>query len=223
MGALLPEEAYGMGFTARIIMIYAGEAVKIELFKERQLSAALRETLVKDMKTIGDLYGQFSFTDETIRSIELWHALGSEKDKPQHSKLQHYSTRRILHILKLCMVFSASRGDDLIVTTEDFERSLELLLEAEMGMPEIFKEISSGGQAGEVEEAFHFLVRLSKGGKPVSEHKLTQFLTARVPANQVHYIINVMLRSGIIEEASDPTALYAAFGWYSCAMSDTVR
>lgn len=208
MGALLPDEAYGMGFTARIIMVYAGEPVKIELFKERPTDQALRERLVSDMKIIGEMSGPFNCTAEAVHAIEAWHLHGSEKDKPQHSKLQHYATRRILHILKLCMVFSVSRRDDLIIELEDFEQSLALLQEAEEAMPEIFKEISSGGQASEIEEAFLFVMRLSAGGtKPVSEHKLTQFLTSRVPANQIQYIITTMLRSNIIAEVNDGTTL----------------
>ena len=84
---------------------------------------------------------------------------------------------------------------------EIIEKAKETLLEAEHAMPEIFKEISSGGQAGEIEEAFHFIVRQHNATeKPVPEHKLVHYLATKVPANQITYIIDTMVRSSILQE-----------------------
>jgi len=200
LGEILPEAAYGMGFTSRIIMVYAGEAVRVSLFTMEKPKDELKRKLITDLKTIGRLYGQFTLTAEAGGAIEDWHMHGCRTSQPTHSKLIHYNTRRIMHILKLCMVFSSSRDNAMEITMEDFQNSLDLLLEAEELMPQIFKEMAAGGQINEIEEAFHLVARLGKGG-PVPEHKLVQFLAARVPANQISFIIETMIRSRIIKPA----------------------
>lgn len=209
LGEFLPEPAYGMGFTARIIMIYAGEAVKVSLFKKRTMDPTLRDKLIQDLKTIGSLIGSFAITQETKDAIEHWYLNESTNDQPTHSKLIHYNTRRAMHILKLCMTLSAARSNQMVIELEDFKQALALLLEAETLMPQIFKEITSGSQISEIEEAFHFMVRLfvQNKNKPISEHKLVAFLAGRVPANQIGYIITAMMQSGTIKEVKHPDGL----------------
>lgn len=202
LGELLPEAAYGMGFTARIIFVYSGIPVKISLFTSRPSTGGLRNDLIKDLKAICDLRGPFTISKEAEQVIEHWHQHGSEKDKPNHSRLVHYNARRIMHILKLCMVFSASRSSSMHIEEEDFHSALSLLLETEAVMPEIFKEMASGGQSAEIEEAFNFLFQtyMRNGKKPIREDRLIHFLSSRVPANQIQYIVETMLKSGLIKE-----------------------
>ena len=208
MGALFPEAAYGMGFTARIIMIYAGEPVRVSLFTRRPERRDLRLALISDLKSIGRLQGPFNLAQETMDAIERWHLHDSDINKPTHSKLIHYSARRTMHLLKLSMIFSVSRSNDLIISLEDWHHAQAALFEVEATMPEIFKEISSGGQIAEMEEAFHFIMRLFLAKKKaVPERLLFHFLSNRVPANQINWLVDTMLRSGMIKEVAHPDRL----------------
>jgi len=201
LGELFPEAAYGMGFTSRIIMIYAGTPVRVSLFQDRDCQKHLRLSLRDDLTQIEKLRGPFTITNEAQALIEHWHLAGCESDKPSHGKLIHYNARRIMHLLKLCMVFSVSRTAALVIEPEDFHNALHTLLEAETDMPEIFKEISSGGQISEIEEAFHFILRLyNRSKKPVGEHRLIHFLSSRVPTNQINFIVDTMIRSKMIKQ-----------------------
>lgn len=198
---LFPEAAFGMGFTARMMMIYAPSPVRASLFGAEKDQAELEETLVEDLRIIEKLQGAFQFTPEAEAMVDEWHLKGAEKTAPTHSKLQHYSARRILQLMKIMMAVSAARSDKMIITAEDFGRSLDLMLEAESFMPEIFKEMASGGQLGHLEEAFHFIMEIwLRTKKPTPEHKLVHFLSNRVPANQIAYLIDTMLNSNMIED-----------------------
>lgn len=204
LASILPEEAFGMGTTARINFIYAGKAVKKSLFTGGGQSSTSRDSLVRDLKQIADLKGDFTVSREAAAALEDWHLHGSEADAPTHVKLQSYNTRRILHIAKLMMVSCAARTNTMHIEEEDFHWSLQVLLDSEAVMPQIFKEMASGGQRSEIEEAFyHVLTIHNRTKKPVSESSLVHFLSARVPANQVDYLINTMIRSRMIEEAED--------------------
>ena len=204
LAELFPEAAYGMGFMSRIIMIYGANAPKQSLFATKGFSEAEAIALSEDLKQLADLYGEFTLTPPAIEAIEQWHLSTSATDGPSHTKLMHYNSRRTIHVLKLSMAVSASRRSTLQITEEDFTTALSWLLAAESVMPQIFREMTSGGQSDVMEEALNFII-LSGKGKPVSEARLIQFLTQRLPASQIDYIINAMVKSEIIRE-DGPTA-----------------
>lgn len=197
---LLPDDAYEQGITARIIMVYADEIVKVKLFTAQKPRPNLKNELVDDMRGLSKIHGPFNIEEDAIEAIELWHLSGKDKG-PTHSKLQHYCTRRIMHLLKLSMGFSVARLEgDMTIKLIDWEKSLELLRDAEAVMPEIFKSISSGGQAAEIEEAFMFVMEISRRtGKPVPEYLLINFLADRVPSYQIEGLIDVMLKAQIFK------------------------
>lgn len=201
LGELFPEAAYGMGFTSRIIMVYAGTPVRVTLWGKRNFNPGLKDDLISDLKQMAILRGDFTITEEAAAAIESWHLHGCALDAPQHSRLLHYNARRIMHTLKLSMAFSVSESNNMVITLDHWNSALELLLETEELMPEIFKEISSGGQAAEIEELFLHLVRLyAERKKEIPESHLIHFLHTKVPANQIDFIMNTMLRAKMIKE-----------------------
>lgn len=199
LSALLPEAAFGMGFTSRMIMVYHGTPTKSSLFSNTAFNKPLFDRVRHDLLQICDLRGQFTVTPEAAELIEHWHKHDSELDKPTHSKLMHYSARRILHILKLCQSFSAARSNELTIIPQDFYQAKELLLETEKLMPEIFKEMTSGSNLGDLEEAYNFVIEYTLGGKALPESKLVAWLAGRVPVYQIKPMVETMVSSGMLE------------------------
>lgn len=200
LSRFLPAEAFGMGFTARVMFVYASKAKRVSLFSTAQTDQKLWARLVDDLKQIVGLYGEFTFTEEAQAAIEAWHISGCEKDAPTHSRLLNYIPRRILHLLKLCMVFSVSRSNSLQITLEDFEQAHALLLETEELMPQIFREMSSDTNQSQVEEAFNYIAQqyIAHGQRPVPEHRIIHFLSARVPLNQIEAMIEIMINAEML-------------------------
>jgi len=205
LSQFLPDAAFGMGFTARIVMVYAGKSIKSSLFRKAAGKENVRAELISDLKRVADIRGIFRTTDAAEAAMEDWHRVESERDAPTHSRLMHYNTRRIMHLLKLSMAMSAARTDELIITEEDFQNALALLLETEGAMPEIFKEMSTGGQGDIMEEAFNHLVGLFMigGRKPVKEHRLIHFLAQKLPAYQIDSVLKAMERANIIKKEKE--------------------
>jgi hypothetical protein len=196
LGEVFPEAAFGMGFTSRIIMVYAGSPVRTKLFSKRQRDESLWTELVEGLKRLAALSGQMEIVGEVQEEMERWWDEGLPP-VPKHHKLQHYNGRRVLHILKLMMI-SAASDERLTILPEDMIFAKETLLEAEYEMPEIFKEMSSGSSIDVLEELYNFMIRVNvarKGG-PVSLHEIVDFLSRMVPASQTKYIIDTMLDSG---------------------------
>lgn len=198
---LLPEGAWDQGFTSRTIFVYSGDVQKRKLFSEDDdNNRELEQKLLADLKVIGKLYGKFTWTQEAKAAITDW----DWKDgppKPTHPKLQHYNTRRTVHLAKLCMISSASRGDDLVITLDDFEIARDWLASVEATMPDIFKAMRTGGEQKAIRELWYecWIEYNKHGKKAVPEALLIEFLQDRVAAHSVERILDLMCKSKIFE------------------------
>ena len=141
LGDILPDSAYGMGFTSRCIMVYAGEKVKVPLFSNPSKSVSLGDSLLNDLKSISVIQGPFKISNSTKKLFEAWH-MSNDKDAPNHPKLANYTPRRITHVMKLSMISAVAKGNELVINDEDFYEAKNMLLHAENLMPQIFKETS---------------------------------------------------------------------------------
>lgn len=186
----IPEWAWDQGFFSRTVLIYA---------QDRQLEDDIFSTdirdpgeLAHDIKAIFALQGQFNLTEPFRNAINDWRRKG-ELPKPSHPRFEHYNTRRLAHLLKLSMVSSADKSDNLTITVQDFERALGWLTEAETTMPQLFGAATSV-DSKIIDEALHFM-----GDKEMSMHKLTRFLAGKIPASQVKWILDVMEGGGMMK------------------------
>lgn len=199
LNALLPPGAFDQGFISRSLMIFSGVIMASDLFAERKAAAGDWSDLIKDLKEISKLYGQFRWEPQAATAMQAWHSRGGPPT-PGHPKLIHYNTRRTAHLLKLCMVISASKNNSMVIAVEDYQEALNLLTEAEVYMPEIFANMSSGGDAAIIEEAYHYIcIMVEKENKPLLEHRMVQFLQQRVASHSVLRILDVMIKSNLIK------------------------
>lgn len=198
---LLPEGAWDQGFMSRTIILYSGEKQDVDpLAEEDEDEASLDPHLVHDLKTIGGLVGKMTWSPEAVDAFREWHA-NKMRPYPEHPKLRHYVTRRAAHTLKLCQVASAARGDDLLITLEDFLTARGWLLEAEAHMTDIFKSMTIGGDARVIEDAWHYCFEIyGKENKPIAEARLINFLSERTPAHNVMRLLELMEKAGILQK-----------------------
>lgn len=199
LASLLPDEAWGMGFMTRIIMVYSGEAIKPSLFGAKK-RVELKD-LVNDLGVVADLYGSMGWTEAAEQRLVQWYEAGLHP-VPQHSKLKHYLPRRILHTLKLCMVSSASRSNALLIEECDVERAINWLIEAEATMPDIFKDMAGQGDAQLIQDLHFYLMQIyMKGGKkPLHKTRILTFLGQRTPAYNVQNVFNLCISMDVIRE-----------------------
>lgn len=202
LNELLPAGAWDQGFISRVIMIFSAEKIVKPLFEIRNKNLGLFKSLSDDLRVIERLYGKFRWEEEAAKAIEAWNGAGGPPT-PDHPKLQHYSSRRTAHLLKLCMVCSMSRlGNELLVTIEDYQLALNWLLEAEFYMPDIFRSMVTGGDSAVMDDCFHFIfTSYMRTGKPLPEHKVVHYLSQHVPGHAVMRILENMFRSNMIEVA----------------------
>jgi hypothetical protein len=129
--------------------------------------------------------------------------MSGREPAPDHPKLEHYLPRRHTHLLKLCMVFSAARSDELIITLQDYQLALDTLVEAETNMPDVFKAMSLGGDSNIIDETYRFVWQaFAKEKKDISEHRVIYFLIQRVPSYSADKVLESMIASQLFQVTS---------------------
>lgn len=129
----LPQEAIGGGFTSRTIFIYEKDKEKsIALPMKSEEELKLRELLLHDLQLIANTGGPFRVTESFLLAYEEWYNHQAPPFKDE--RFAGYIERRPTFILKLCIILSASRDSDRIITDDDLYRAIHFLQQAEEGM-----------------------------------------------------------------------------------------
>lgn len=166
--SILPQEAIGGGFTSRIIFVV--EENKRKTLPKPHLSkrsAALLVTLKSDLEHISTMAGRFDFSTDTEDQYTSWYQAQdtqTAKGKPpiNDPRFAGYCERRATHLRKLCMIFSASRGDDMMITPDDFRRALSVLTAVEVKMPKVFSGLGTSRYSQITEKILTFLSTRTK-------------------------------------------------------------
>jgi hypothetical protein len=203
LNTTLPPIAWDQGFTSRTILVFSGDKVVVNPFAANRTSTDLAKDVAHDLKLVHGLFGEFSWKQDAMDAVWNWHSAGNPP-RPMHIRLQKYNSRRLIHVLKLAMVSSVDRSNDMTVTLADYQRGLDWLLEAENVMTQIFRSGGVSGDAMAIQEARYYLVeKYKKTGRPVSVQILAAFLSEKIPAAYVMRTIEMMEFAGHFKSSYD--------------------
>jgi Protein of unknown function (DUF3987) len=202
---LLPENAYEHGFMTRVIMVYADRSRMIDLFDEPPDDVALRLNLTNDLIAISKLAGAMEFTAEARVLLNNWHKTGGAP-KPDHPRLINYNGRRTAHVIKLSMIASASRGDDLTLCADDVRTALDWLTECEAEMDNVFSAMKAGSERQIMMDCAHTMYRtyIKHGNKAIREALVIEYLQMRgIPSHSVERLLKLMIAAEMFTKAFD--------------------
>jgi hypothetical protein len=201
LSTLLPEQAWGMGFTARVLMVYSAKIVKVDIFNALvKGDPALKQNLIHDLGTLTKLWGTLHWSSEAKQTIIAWHNQDL-MPVPTHSRLQNYNTRRLLHVFKLCMVSALSRSNDMCIELQDVQRAQEWLIEAENLMPDIFRDMAGNSDKAVIDDLHDFMWRLYvREKKPIHESIVMRFLSGKVSSEKCLRVLDLAERSGVVQK-----------------------
>ncbi len=201
LSVIMPEAAWGMGFTSRIIMIYSDDRSSSlkSLFGYTKPSKDEHEGLARDLGIITRMKGEFRWTPEAAKALDEWHMSG-QHPTPKAPRLQHYNTRRIIHLVKL-MTIAALARHSMVIELCDFEEAIDWLFEAEEFMPEIFRAMVIGGDSAIMADtALWVREQEARHNRPVPHHRLVDFVRTRLKAGDVVKALEVMIAAKMIVE-----------------------
>jgi hypothetical protein len=200
LAATLPETAWTMGFTSRLIMVYASVGPVTNLFASSEVDQVRFRALAQGLANMWpNLNGRMDFETAAAHKIQELHTTRIQPE-PTHSRLIHYAARRTLHLLKLCMVSAASRNS-MVVTLGDVDRAKSWLLHAEALMPDIFRDMAGRSDGQVIEELHIYMWRIwTKEKKPIHQSRLWDFLKTRLPSERIGRVIETATKANVIED-----------------------
>lgn len=129
LSLILPQEIIGQGYTSRIILVNSGKLVDKITFPIKP-NQSIRNDLINELKKINVMEGQIQYSGE---AKELLDHIYKKFIPILDGRLQHYCSRRFIHLLKLCAVVCAIRGT-LVITSEIVEQANTILGYTEASM-----------------------------------------------------------------------------------------
>lgn len=202
LSSSFPPEAFDMGFTSRAVFVWSSEVKKTSVFRKAERTSGVSwDALLSDLDRIASIRGEFEFTPEAQAIIEEWND-GGMVPVPTHPRLQHYCGRRMAHVLKLCMIMSASESSLRVITDDHALEAIDLLLRTEAVMPNMFRAMVASEHLNsmhEIQLGLSQLARQAPGGA-LQREAITMYLFSRMEPYRVIQTIKVLEESGIITE-----------------------
>lgn len=133
----MPMDAIGGGLTSRIVFVYEENRAKDVIFPfADNKDDTYRRWLIEDLVSIRKLIGEYRFTEDFLDIYADWYKNDHLKFEEENKGtfLESYVTRRRIHHLKLSVILTAARRNDLLVTAKDFERAIRYFKEIEKNM-----------------------------------------------------------------------------------------
>jgi hypothetical protein len=166
--ASLPIESIGGGLTSRIIFVVEEKRAKLVIvptITEEQLR--LQQMLIYDLEAINRLNGPMQYTEGFLKVYTEW-CYQAEANRPFHDKkFDGYCGRRRKHLITLAMVCCASHSDEMIITSQDLERAINLLSEVEVKMGKVFKGMGRSSISDLINDAVVFITNSAVPDIPI--------------------------------------------------------
>lgn len=196
----LPEGAWDQGFTSRTIFVFSAESQYVGLFDTPENNEDLGDSLKENLRAISGLYGPVDWTVEAKEVISNW-AISGCQPEPDHPRLFAYLSRRLDHTVRIATAIMVSETKNLLMKKDHVLRAIDMLVEAEAFMPDIFK-MSGGSHARVIDDTYHYVARLfvKENKRPVAASRVYAFVGQRVPAHNVERVVQVMERANLLKK-----------------------
>jgi hypothetical protein len=169
LGDNLQKSAVEGGLVARTLYIFSDEIILQSPFPRYNAKLRqLEEYLIHDLAHIANLQGEFEFeggegdTDgsgggEAWRWYFEWYMDRARFPRVSDNRTAGYYVRKPIHLLKVAMSISLSKGDSLRLSLEDLQIALAFLDRIEPGMSRAFSAVGGNVYATEIERVERIL------------------------------------------------------------------
>ena len=130
------------GFASRLIYIIHDEkCIRSPSWEsEDEHDPDMREALLADLKVIHSLKGKFRADKGFKQKWESWFPKFDElRQEHESEKMQSLLVRKSMNLLKLCMIMSASKSNDLVITEEHWQEAMMNLDRQENNLPKMLR------------------------------------------------------------------------------------
>lgn len=192
----MPLDTIGIGLTSRIVFVYADTPRASNPFPELSDSQRTLATLLEeDLQDIAGMQGEFKFSPEAKELYIEWYKNRRSVDDHTDPRLAGYYERKPIHLLKLCMIVSASRCSDMEISTGDYLGALHLIEQVEQDMPHVFAFVGRNPLNVAYEDAMVLLLSQPEG---VTKGELMDAFKHNVRKEELDEVLDTLMTIGKI-------------------------
>lgn len=188
----LPADVVGHGFISRVLFVYGADRRFLKPFPG-QLDAELAKDLRADLDHISRIEGTFQWGEG---SKNLYQKIYEEIDstKPKDYRVEGFHNRKDIYTLKVAMLLSIARSDDLIIYPGDINTAYVALSAIEESMHKTFSAVGKYDHAADTERLLDAI--LEKGH--LTSQQIHQRFSAAGDVDQIGKMIQMLLSQGAI-------------------------
>lgn len=184
------------GFSSRCMFIYAENPSKDlpwpEPLKKNARSKALYDQLITDLKTIASLNGEFKVDTAARLMFESFlkqnRAAASQDDS---EAVANFRARMKAHVLKLAMIFSASRGDTLLIEAFDMANAIAEVGKIIASLRKLFRGAGESMDAAATARVQDFIEKYGRASKREMLRALHRHMTSET-LDRILFILETM-------------------------------
>lgn len=202
----LPRDAIGGGLASRVIFVYEDQKGKVVPFPFVDAKMDdLKQALVHDLADIALMSGRFTVQEDFLDLWADWYIEQEQKPRFNDPNFDGYVQRRPNHVMKLCMIISASSRDDMIIDRVILERAIDLLNRTEVKMPQVF----SGYGASPHSEVMNRIMEFILQERTTNETEIIRtFYSDITDRRQLHLMFGIMQQMKFVTLKATPTNGY---------------
>lgn len=194
---MLGSQAFGMGFTSRLNIIFSEDTIETDPFAD--VGEVNLDPLVPGMERFTGFCGEFTISEAAKDLVRQW-VTGGMHPLPADSRFAEYNPRRWLHWLKLAMIHAIAAGVTE-VDTQHIAKAKETLLEAEFVMPLALEYLGNNPMAEAVKNLHMWAMTdyITNKRTPISEGRILRKLMADVPQQYHNVTLDHMVNIGMLK------------------------
>jgi hypothetical protein len=189
----LPADVIGHGFTSRVLFVYGADRRFLRPFPG-QLDGELARNLQADLDHISRIEGDFTWGEG---SKDCYKEIYEEIDAqiPKDYRVEGFHNRKDIYTLKVAMLLSIARSDDLVIYPGDITTAYAALSAIEESMHKTFSAVGKYDHAADTER---LLAAIREDGELTSE-EIHQRFYAVGSVDDIGKMIQMLRSQGVVE------------------------
>lgn len=208
----------GGGFAARTIFVFEqharqrklfdvkvqengkGEQELIEVGPNLEKMEKMEKDMIHDLKIISEVKGEAKPENlKLVKRMEDWYI--NYVDQPLERGTETFQQRKHVHALRTAMLLSLCERNDLIITSNHFDASLELINYVERRLSRGFSTVGNNPYSGAYYQVLDYIL----GHSPVKKGQVQAYFFRDIPLDELASIFEVLKVAGEIEEVNPGT------------------
>lgn len=193
----MPSDMVEGGFSSRTLFIVQNIPRAPQPFPRiTEIAREIEGRLINDLKEISKIEGEFKLTQEAEAFFAEWYVREYKEIDNKDPRVKAYYSRKGEHVMKLCMVLSASSGDDKVIRGFQVEQALIFFKQLEDTMPLAFRGVSFGASVKHMERIIH---QIGEAGGSIEHSALLRKNSLYLDRDELKSIMETLNESNLIK------------------------